>query len=65
MNYLAKLGIPQRMIWGGYFLLVGVVFVVGDYLYTAYLYTLIAPIVVLESARGFKLALYEIRVAIF
>lgn len=36
------------MIWGGYFLLVGVVFVVGDYLYTAYLYTLIAPIVVLE-----------------
>ena len=48
MNILAKFDLPQRIIWGGYFLLVFAVIVAGDSLYTLYLYPVIVPIVVLE-----------------
>jgi hypothetical protein len=48
MNILAALVTPKRIIWGGYFLLLGTVIAAGDSLHTAYLYPVIAPIVALE-----------------
>jgi hypothetical protein len=43
----ANFGLSQRIIWGGYFLLVGTVVAAGDSLHTGYLYPVIAPIVAL------------------
>lgn len=48
MISLAALGLPQRLIWGGYFLLIGTVVIAGDSLHTAYLYPVLAPILALE-----------------
>lgn len=55
MINLATFGLPQLIIWGGYFLLVGTVVAAGDSLYTAYLYPVIAPIVALEICSWRKL----------
>lgn len=61
MISLATFGLPQRIIWGGYFLLVCTVIAAGDSLYTAYLYPVVAPIVTLKicswsKPRSFYLA---------
>ncbi|MBS4017781.1 hypothetical protein [Azonexus hydrophilus] len=55
MISLVAFGVPQRIIWGGYFLLVSMVVAAGDSLYTAYLYPVIAPIVALEICSWRKL----------
>lgn len=61
MINLATFGLPKRIIWGGYFLLVCTVIAAGDSLYTAYLYPVVEPIVALEicswsKPRSFYLA---------
>lgn len=49
---------PQRILWGGYFLLIVTVIVFGDSLHTAYIYPVVAPIVVLEICSWANLRPY-------
>ncbi len=49
---------PQRILWGGYFLLIATVIVFGDSLHTIYIYPVVAPIVVLEICSWANLRPY-------
>ena len=47
MINLATFGLPQRIIWGGYCLLICTVIALGDTFYTGYIYPVLTPVVAL------------------